>query len=35
MGNITDQRRNRLEIESTGQLKAAEKARHQAESYGR
>src|SRR5947207_11519607 len=35
MGDITDQRRNRFEIESAGQFKAADEGRHRAESYGR
>jgi hypothetical protein len=35
MWDITDERRNRLEIERTGQLEAAHEVRHQAESDGR
>jgi hypothetical protein len=35
MWDITDERRNRLEIERTGQLEAAGEAGHQAESDGR
>src|SRR5438477_6039224 len=33
MGDLTDQRRNRLEIERAGQLEAADEARHQPKSF--
>jgi len=35
MWDITDERRNRLEIERAGQREAAHEVRHQAESDGR